>query len=177
MPRLERRGSAEWWLRRSLTWRGGGFAGVLGRSTTSGGQLPDMIEEDGALQGIELGGIGRNLSEERIGHEDRCLVAMAGIGVAEQSRDVHLQGASQAIQGREGWHCFAVLDLGDIGARNIHTGCELPLGQVSDVAEIANSGCDLDTALLLGRRWDESQRCWCRCGFLNFEGLVAAPAE
>ena len=58
---------------------------------------------------------------------DRCLVAMARVGVAQQGGYVDLKGPRQTVERREGRHCFAVLDLRDVGARDAHAGGELPL--------------------------------------------------
>ena len=63
----------------------------LGRTTAAGSELANVVEEDGTLQVVELRGVRRDLGEERIGHEDRSLVAMAGIGVAQQGGDVDLK--------------------------------------------------------------------------------------
>ena len=70
----------------------------LSGATTSGCQLPHVIEEDGALQGVELGGVGRDLGEEGVGHENGRLVAVAGVGVAQQGGDIDLQGPGQTIE-------------------------------------------------------------------------------
>jgi len=150
---------------------------LLCSAATTGGQFPNMIQEDGALQGVQLRCVGGDFGEERIRHENGGFVAMAGVRVAKQGGDVDLQGFGEPIQGREGGHGFAVLDLGNIGAGNVHAGGELPLGEVPDVAEIADSGGDLKTALLLGRGRDQSKWCcnWFR--LLNFEGFAAAAAK
>jgi hypothetical protein len=54
----------------------------LGGATTAGGELANVVEEDGALQVVELRGVHGDLGEEGIGHEDRGLVAMARVGIA-----------------------------------------------------------------------------------------------
>ncbi len=94
----------------------------LGGATTSGGEFADVVEEDRALEGVELRGVGRDLGEEGVRHEDGGLVAMAGVGVAQQGRDVDLECPGETIQGGQGRHGFAVLDLGDVGARHVHPG-------------------------------------------------------
>jgi hypothetical protein len=162
--------------RLSLAGRGG-FVFWLSGATTSGCQLPHMIEEDGALQGVELGGVGRDLGEERVGHENGRLVAMAGVGVAEQGRDVDLQRFGEAIQRGESRHGLTVLDLGDVSPGNIHACSELPLGQVADVPEIANRGCDLKAAFLLGLGRNQSDGCGDGLRYLDLEGFAAATAE
>jgi hypothetical protein len=112
----------------------------LGRATTAGGELANVVEEDGALQVVELRGVHGDLGEEGIGHEDRGLVAMARVGVAQQGGDIDLKGAGEAIERGEGWHGLAILDLRDVGAGYTHAGCELPLREVAYVAQVANGG-------------------------------------
>ena len=68
---------------------------------------------------------------------------MARGGVAEQGGDIDLQGAGEAIERGQGRHGLAVLDLGDVGARDAHARGELPLREIADVAEIAHGGGDL----------------------------------
>ena len=81
------------WRRESVTvgaTLSGGMGEVLqgsrlGGSSTAGGEFPNMVEEDRALEVVELGGVHGDLGEEGIGHEDRGLVSMAIVGVAQQS--------------------------------------------------------------------------------------------
>ena len=149
----------------------------LGGATPSRCQFADVIQEDRALQCVELRGVGRDLGEEGIGHENGCLVAMAGGCVAQQGRDVDLKSFREAGERGQGWHGLAVLDLGDIGAGDVHAASELPLRQVADVTQIADGRSYLKTTLLLGLWWDESEWGWCRFRHLNFEGFAAATAE
>ena len=116
----------------------------LGGSAAAGGELADVVEEDGTLEGVELGGVSCDLGQERVGHEHGGLVGVAGGGVVQQGRDIHLKGAGEAIERGERGHGLAVLDLGDIGAGNAHAACELTLAEVADVAEIAHGGGDLE---------------------------------
>ena len=148
-----------------------------GRAAASGGQLADVVEEDGALKGVELRGVGRDLGEEGVGHENGGLVAMAGGGVAQQGGDVDLQSLGEAIEGRERGHGFAVLDLRDVGAGHVHAGGQLTLREVADVAQIAH-GCGYLKAVAgfccLGY---ESQRCRSRFRLFDLEAFVAAAAQ
>ncbi|HMH13352.1 MAG TPA: hypothetical protein VK578_09610 [Edaphobacter sp.] len=98
-----------------------------GRAAASCGELANVIEEDGALQGVELRGVGRDLGEEGVGHENGRLVAVTGGGIAQQGGDIDLKGFSKAIERGERGHGFAVLDLRDVGARHVHAGGELTL--------------------------------------------------
>jgi hypothetical protein len=86
----ERRGSAD--DGKSMLPRAGRrrLSGELSGAATSGCEFAHVVEEDGTLQRVELRGVGGNLGEERVGHENRCLVAVAGVGVAQQGRDVYL---------------------------------------------------------------------------------------
>ena len=99
-----------------------------------------MVEEDGALQVVELRGVHGDLGEERVGHEDRGLVAMARVGIAQQGGDIDLEGLGETIERGQGRHGLAILDLRDVGAGNAHAGGELPLREISHVAQIANRG-------------------------------------
>ena len=99
-----------------------------------------MVQEDRALQIVELRGVHGDLGEEGIGHEDRGLVAMARVGVSQEGGDVDLKGTGEAVERGEGRHGLAVLDLRDVGAGDTHAGGELPLREVAHVAQIANGG-------------------------------------
>jgi hypothetical protein len=112
--------------------------GRLGCATTAGSELANVVEEDGALQVVELRGVHGDLGEEGIGHEDRSLVAMARVGVSQESGDVDLKGSGEAVERGEGRHGLAVLDLRDVGAGYSHAGCKLPLREVAHVAQVSN---------------------------------------
>ena len=77
--------------------------GRLGGAAAAGGQLANVVEEDRALQGVELRGVRGDLGEERIGHEDRGLVRVAGGGVAQEGGDVDLEGARRGGRARTAW--------------------------------------------------------------------------
>lgn len=150
---------------------------ALSGAATSGCQFPNVIEEDGALQSVELRGVSCDLGEERVGHQNGRLVAMASVGVAEQGRDIDLQGSGETIQRRESRHCLSVLDLGDVGAWDVHARGELALGQIANVTKVANRSSDLKSAFLFRLGWNESEWGSDRFGNLNLEGFAAAPAE
>ena len=116
----------------------------LGSAAASCGEFTNVIEEDGTLQSVQLRGVEGDLGEEGVVHENGGLVAVAGVGVAQKGGDVHLKGAGEAIERGQGRHGLAVLDLRDVGARDVHARGELPLREVADVAEIAHGGCNLD---------------------------------
>ena len=119
-------------------------SGRLGSSTTPGGQLSNVVKEDGTLQVVELRGVHGDLGEEGVGHEDGGFVLVACGRVAEQGGDVDLEGAGEAIERGQGRHGLAVFDLGDVGARDVHAPGELPLRKIADAAEIADGRGDLD---------------------------------
>jgi len=135
-----------------------------------------VIEEDGPLQIVELRGVHGDLGEERIGHEDRGLVAMARVGVSQEGGDVDLEGLGEAVERREGRHGFAVLDLRNVGAGHSHARGELPLREVAHVAQVSNGGSDLKAALLCDRGGDECQWCGSRLRLFDLETFVAAAA-
>ena len=112
----------------------------LGGTATAGGELANVIEEDGALEVVELRGVHGDLGEEGIGHEDRGLVAMARVGVAQQGGDIDLEGSGKTIERGQRGHGLAVLDLRDVSAGDAHAGCQLTLREIAHVAQIAN-GC------------------------------------
>ena len=146
-------------------------------AAASGSQFAHVVQEDGPLQGIEMRDVLGDLSQEGVVHQNGGLVAMTVIGVAQQGGDVHLEGAGQPVERRERRHCLAVLDLGDIGARNIHARGELALREIAHMAQIADCGCDLKTAFgcgLLGDKRDGRNR---RRGLFNLKTLVAAAAK
>jgi hypothetical protein len=133
---------------------GPGWSDGLGRTTASRGELANVVEEDGALEGVQLRGVEGDFGEEGVGGEDGGLVAMAGVGVAQERRDVDLKGAGEAIERRERRHGFAVFDFGDVGAGNAHASGELTLGEITDVPQIADGGGYLQAFCL-----------WCRGGY------------
>ncbi len=147
-----------------------------GGTTTAGGKLANVIEEDGALQVVELRGVHGDLGEEGIGHEDRGLVAMARVGVAQQGGDVDLKSFGEAIERGQGRHGLAVLDLGDVGAGYAHACRELPLREIAYVTQISNGGGDLQTALNSDGCGDERQRGGSWFGLFDLKAFVAAPA-
>ncbi len=149
----------------------------LGGAAAAGGEFANVIEEDGALQGVELRGVGGDLGEEGIGHEDRGLVAMAGVGVAQQGGDVDLEGPGETIERGQGRHGLAVLDLGDVGAGDAHAGGELTLREIAHVAQIANGCGYLQAAFYCGGCGDECQRSGSRFGLFDLEAFVAAAAQ
>jgi hypothetical protein len=149
----------------------------LGSTTTAGGELANVVEEDGALQVVELRGVHGYLGEEGIGHQDRGLVAMARVGVSQEAGDIDLKGTGKAVERGEGRHGLAVLDLRDIGSGYSHAGCELALREVAHVAQVSNGGGDLEAALLSYWGGDECQRCWSRFGLFDLEAFVAAAAQ
>lgn len=111
-----------------------------GGAASAGSKFANMIEEDGALQVVELRGVHGDLGEEGIGHEDRGLVAMARVGVSQEGGDVDLESFGEAVKGRQRRHSLAILDLGDVGAGDTHAGGELPLREIAHVAQVANCG-------------------------------------
>ena len=155
----------------------GTFNRVLCGSTSSGGQFANMVEEDGALELVELRGVSGNLGEERVGGEDGGLVAVARGGVTEQRGDVHLERLGETVERGQRRHGLAVLDLGDVGAGDAHAGGELALGEIADVAKIAHGSGDLESTVFFRLCGDEGKRRWSWLRELYLERLVAAPAE
>jgi hypothetical protein len=149
----------------------------LGRAATPCSQLANVVEEDGALEGVQLRGVGRDFGEEGVGHENGRLVAVAGGGVAQQGGDIDLQGLRQTIEGRERRHGLAVLDLRDVGAGHVHPSGELTLREVADVPQIAHGCRYLEAVVGFCCLGYESQ--WGRSRFRLFdlEAFVAAAAQ
>jgi hypothetical protein len=145
-------------------------------AATPGGELSDVVEEDRTLQRVELRGIRCDLGQERIGHQHGSLVRMTAVGVAQQGRDVDVESSCEAVERRQCGHGLAVLDLRDVGARHVHAGGELALGEVADVAKIADGGCNLDS--LDGFDGWGNKGEWRRRGgwLLDFQGVLAAAA-
>ncbi|WP_433985202.1 hypothetical protein RBB78_21155 [Tunturiibacter empetritectus] len=55
---------------------------------------------------------------------------------------------AEAIEGGEGRHGLAVLDLGDVGARYSHASCELTLREIAHVAQVSHGVSYLQAAFL-----------------------------
>ena len=88
-------------------------------------------------------GVLGDLGQEGIVEQDGGLIAVTRGRVAEECGDVDLEGAGEAVEGGQGGHGLAVLDLGDVGARHAHAGRELALRKIADVAEITHGGGNL----------------------------------
>lgn len=116
----------------------------LGAAATAGGKLANVIEEDGALEGVELRGVESDFCDEGIGHKHGRLIFMACVRVAKEDGDVDLESVCETRERGQRGHGLAVLDLGDVGARHPHAAGELALGEVTDMTQIADGGCDLD---------------------------------
>ena len=82
-------------------------SGGLGRTTTSRGEFANVVQEDGALQSVELRGVDGDLGEEGVGHENGRLVAMAGVGVAQQVQRCRPEALWRDGRARTGsaWPC------------------------------------------------------------------------
>jgi hypothetical protein len=126
-----------------------GAAGrYLGGTTASGGELANMVQEDGALQFVELRCIQCDLGEEWIGHEDRSLIAVACVGVAQQGGDVDLESAGETVERGQGWHGLVANGVGYL------------------------------QAAFLGCGWgNQRQWCGSRFGLFDLEAFVAAAAQ
>jgi hypothetical protein len=136
-----------------------------------------VIEEDGALQLVELRGVHGDLGEERVGHKNRGLVAMARVGVSQKGGDVDLKGFGETIERGQGRHGLAILDLRDIGAGDTHACRKLPLREIAHVAQIANGGGDLQSAFYCYRCRYQCQRSGSRFRLFDLEAFVAAAAQ
>ena len=143
---------------------------------TTGGKLANVVEKDGTLQRVELRGIRGDLSQKRIGHEHRCLTGVTARSIAEERRNVDLEGSCETVEGRQRRHSFAIFNLGDIGSGYTHTTRELPLAQVANVAKIAHGGGDLDALLGLSSRGDKNECCRRRSRLIDLETGLAAFA-
>ena len=147
-----RRGVATTVLKRTRGATPGGTVTLDGRSGHAAvaalGELADMVEEDRLLGRGEVRSILGHLGQEGIVEQNGGLVAMTSGRVAEQGGDIHLQGAGEAIERRQGGHRLAILDLGDVGAWHTHAGSELALREVPNVAEIAHGGSYLGSGLV-----------------------------
>jgi hypothetical protein len=149
----------------------------LGGTASAGCQLTNVIQEDGTLQSIQLRGIGCNLGQKRIGHQNGRFVTVPGVGIAEKGGDVHLQGPRQPVERRERRHRLTIFDLGDVGARHVHASRKLALGEVSYVSQISNCSGDLN-AVRAGRGLgNNGQWGWGWLGFFDLERFVAAAAQ
>lgn len=150
--------------------------GLRGASA-SGGELANVIQEDGALQCVELRGVLGDLGEERIVHQNGGLVLMALVGVAQQGGDIDLQSPGQPVERGERRHRLAILDLRDVGARHAHAGGQLALREITHVAQIANSGGYLEAVVAGCGLGNQGEWCWSRFGLFDLEAFVAATAQ
>lgn len=132
----------------------------LGGAFSAGSQLANVVQEDRALQCVELGGVVRDLRKEGVGHENGGLILVAVIRIAEQDRDVHLQGVRQARERGERRHGLGILDLRNVSAGYVHASRKLTLGKIADMSQIANGSCDLELSIGCGENRNQNQRSW-----------------
>ena len=77
--------------RAHVAWCSGGAAAAAASSRT-------WLRKMERCSAVELRRVGGDLGEERVGGQHGRLVAMAGVGVAQQRGDIHLQRPGQAIE-------------------------------------------------------------------------------
>ncbi len=135
-----------------------------------------MVEEDRALQGVQLRGVAarsRPGTDPPSGRSPHRAGASRRRAAGWRCRP---EGARKTVERGERRHRFAVLDLGDVGARNVHARGQLALREVAHVTQLAHRSGDLQTfdgGLVLG---DESQGLRRRRGGFDLEAFAAAAA-
>lgn len=139
----------------------------------AGGKFANLVEEDGLLQVVELGGVEGDLSEERVGHQDGSFLRVAVDGVAQQAGDIDLESAREAVERGEGRHGLAIFNFRDVSARDAHARGKLALGKVADVTQVAYSCCYLEAAFRQRRCRNQGEGGWFGGGLLDDERFVA----
>src|ERR1700720_4497021 len=107
-----------------------------------------MVQEQRPLQRFELGKVLRELCEERVGEYLGHLFVTLAVAIAHQLADVDLKGCSQTLERSEGRNGLAVFDLGDVGAGNLHAAGELPLAEVTSLANVLDLSRHAKTGVL-----------------------------
>jgi hypothetical protein len=118
------------------------------------------------------------LREKRVGKDGDCFFLAAAAAIAQKVANIDLQGIGETLQRREGGACLAILDLGDVGARHLHSSCELTLAEIATTADVADSSCYLWAAVFFRRLRgcnDQLRSLWQR--LFHLKGFVAATAE
>lgn len=91
-----------------------------------------------------------------------------GPATLQQDRQIDVQGSGNAFQRAETRQDPAVLDAGDIGARQVRRRSQLFLGQAAETPPVADAGGNVGMTLRLGnRRW----RRW-----RHFKRMIATAA-
>ena len=153
--------------------------GVSGRAALAGCLVAHGSVKQRPLQRIEARQHRGNLGQKRVGKECGDLLIAAAARVAHELADVDLEGVGEALQRSQGGDGFAVLNLGDVGARNLHATGELALAKVARLSDLADLARNLQTSL--SRRLNERLRGYrLRTQYhrlLKIERLVASSAE
>lgn len=150
----------------------------LCEAAASAGHFAHLIDDLGALHGIELRNKGREFGEERVGHDELGFALVPEAAVAEQQADADFEGMGQTVERGERRNGLAVFNLGDVGARHLHTARQLTLAETTAGTDLLDGRCDIDAAgFFLRRGWSDDQLRRGSLGLFLFEGFVATPAE
>ena len=142
----------------------------LGHASAASGQLAHLVEEDGALEGIQLADKLCNFSQKGVSGEDCRLSLVPCFSIAEKVGDVYLEGARETFERTNRRHGLSIFDLGDISARDAHATGELTLGEVTHEPQIADSCSYLEAGVFAGQGCgDDSESNGHGCRLFNVE--------
>jgi hypothetical protein len=121
---------------------------VLCGATASAGHVAQGTVNNGAMRLAEQGQELNELDDQRVREKIVDLLFAYAAFIANELREIDVQGICQALERAECGDGLAVLNLRDVGARHLHTICKLTLAQMAHATQIAHLCCHLQTGLL-----------------------------
>src|SRR5664279_2257606 len=144
----------------------------------AGSHIAHLVQEKGALHSVELGSVGGQFREERVGEDGLGFFLAPAAAIAQQVTDIDFECVGKPLERGEGGASLGILNLGDVGAGNLHSSRELTLAEATAAADVANSAGNLRHSVIF---WslvagDNQLRClnW---HFFHLKWFVAPAAE
>src|SRR5450631_40965 len=147
-------------------------------AVAAGSHIAHLVQEYGALHGIQLGSIGSQLREERIGEDGLGFFLAPAAAIAQQVTDIDFECVGEPLKRGEGGASLGILNLGDVGAGDLHSSRELTLAEVAAAANVANSAGNLGHSVIF---WNlvagDNQLRRLNGHFFHLKWFVAPAAE
>ena len=129
----------------------------------------NRLKNQSPVESIDAWEQGGNLSKEWIGQDRSSFFLPTACFVRDEAAHFDPQGVGQALERTNRRPCPAVLDLGDVGAGNLHAARELALAQVPSAPnpkQLIGHPTRMALCQILGENW-----------LVSPKGLVASSAE
>jgi len=150
----------------------------LGEPAPSAGHFAHLVDDLGALDGVELRGKGHEFCEERICQDELGFALVAAAGISEQQADADFESLGKTVERGECGDGLAVFNFRDVGAWDLHATGELTLAESAAGANLLYGRSNIDAGdVFLRRGWSDDQLWFWSLWLFLFEGFVATPAE